>query len=97
MVKNTPANTRDMGSIPGQGAKILLAARKLSPCAVNTESPCATVKTQHSQKKEKKQKKKKMLRSRNSNGQIRTKIQTQAVECKSKSKCSPLVSPWGRL
>ena len=92
MVKNTPANTRDMGSIPGQGAKILLAARKLSPCAVNTESPCATVKTQHSQKK-----KKKMLRSRNSNGQIRTKIQTQAVECKSKSKCSPLVSPWGRL
>ena len=44
-----------------------------------------------------KKKKKKILRSRNSNGQIRTKIQTQAVECKSKSKCSPLVSRWGRL
>ena len=38
MVKNLLANTRDTGSIPGPGTKILHAAGQLSLCATTTEA-----------------------------------------------------------
>ena len=38
MVENQPANTGDMGSIPGPGTKILHAVGQLSPCATTTEA-----------------------------------------------------------
>ena len=37
VVKNLPANTGDMGSIPGPETKIPHAVRQLSPCATTTE------------------------------------------------------------
>ena len=40
MVKNTPSNAGDVGSIPGRGAKIPHAAGQLSPCATTTELAC---------------------------------------------------------
>ena len=41
-VKNPPSNAGDMGSIPGQGTKILHATGQVSP---QLESPWATMKT----------------------------------------------------
>ena len=35
VVKNPPCNVRDMGSIPGQGAKILQAMEQLKPDVAN--------------------------------------------------------------
>ena len=40
MVKNLPANTGDVGSIPGWGTKIPHAARQLNPRATTTELAC---------------------------------------------------------
>ena len=37
-VKNLPANAKEMGLIPGWGAKIPCAVGQLSPCATTTES-----------------------------------------------------------
>ena len=37
VVKNLPANTGDMGSIPGPETEIPHAVRQLSPCATITE------------------------------------------------------------
>ena len=37
MVKNLPSNAKDMGSIPGQGTKILHTAWQISPHATTTE------------------------------------------------------------
>ena len=37
VVKNLPYNAKDMGSIPGQGAKIPHATEQLSLCATTTE------------------------------------------------------------
>ena len=48
MVKNLPFDAGDVGSIPGQGAKILHASGKLSPLH-NKISPRTSVRTQHSQ------------------------------------------------
>ena len=47
-LKNSPGNGEDMGSIPGEGTKILHASKQLSPHAEITwaklGSPCATIK-----------------------------------------------------
>ena len=37
MVKNSPANAGDVGSIPGQGTKIPRAVEQISLCAVTRE------------------------------------------------------------
>ena len=37
MVENPPSNAGSMGSIPGQGIKVLHAAGQLSPFAATTE------------------------------------------------------------
>ena len=42
VVKNPPCNTGDVGSIPGQGTKILHAMEQLIPPQL--QSPCVTVK-----------------------------------------------------
>ena len=36
-VENLPSNAKDMGSIPGQGIKILRVTGQLSPCATTRE------------------------------------------------------------
>ena len=36
-VENLPSNAKDMGSIPGQGIKILHVTGQLSPCATTRE------------------------------------------------------------
>ena len=38
MVNNAPYNAGDVGSIPGQGTKILHAMEQLSPCTTTRES-----------------------------------------------------------
>ena len=40
VVKNPPANTGDMGSIPGQGTRVPHAVEQLSPSATTRESLC---------------------------------------------------------
>ena len=40
MVKNPPCNAGSMGSIPGQGTKILHGSEQLSLCATTRESMC---------------------------------------------------------
>ena len=40
VVKNPPCNAGDVGSIPGQGTKILHAVGQLSPHARTTEFAC---------------------------------------------------------
>ena len=40
MVKNSPSNAGDAGSIPARGTKIPHAAGQLSPCATTTEPTC---------------------------------------------------------
>ena len=44
-VKDLPAHAGDMGSIPGQGAKIQHAPEHLSLCTAIIEARCTTVKT----------------------------------------------------
>ena len=58
MVKDSPSNAGDAGSIPDRGTKILYAPWQLSPrattrkaCSLHLLSLCITTKTQHSQKK----------------------------------------------
>ena len=41
MVKNPPSNARDVGSIPGQAAKIPHATGQLSPRAATTDPACS--------------------------------------------------------
>jgi len=50
VVKNPPSIVEQVGSIPGQGAKISCATGQLSPCEA-TKSPCAAMKTQYGQNK----------------------------------------------
>ena len=50
VVKNPLSSVEQVGSIPGQGAKISRATGQLSPCEA-TKSPCATMKTQYGQNK----------------------------------------------
>ena len=50
------SNAEDTGSIPDWGTKIPQAVGQLSPLAPTTESPDATMKTQHGQKFKKKKK-----------------------------------------
>ena len=40
VVKTSPSNAGDVGSIPGQGTKIPHALGQLSLCAATTESAC---------------------------------------------------------
>ena len=44
MIENPPSNAGDMGSIPGQEARIPRAAGQLSPSAT-VKSPCAAAET----------------------------------------------------
>ena len=50
MVKNPPANVRDMGSIPGPGTKISHAAEQINPCATTTEPVLCNNRSHCSQK-----------------------------------------------
>ena len=45
MVKNLPYDAGDVGSIPGQGTKILHAAGQLSLCATTTEPACCKLRS----------------------------------------------------
>ena len=47
MVKNLPSNTRDSGSIPGQGAKITCAVEQMSPCNSTREPVCHKPQSPH--------------------------------------------------
>ena len=58
MVKNSPSNAGDMGSIPSWGTKTMHATAQLSLHATTVGSSGAAAKTQHSQNKLKKKKKK---------------------------------------
>ena len=51
MVENPPSNAGDRSSIPGQGTKISHAMEQLNLRATTRRSPCASTKTQSSQKK----------------------------------------------
>ena len=48
MIENPPSNAGDMGSIPGQEARIPRAVGQLSPSAT-VKSPCAAAETHWSQ------------------------------------------------
>ena len=41
VVKNSPSNAGDTGSIPGQGTKIPHATGQLSPCTTTAEPACS--------------------------------------------------------
>ena len=43
VVKNSPSNAEDLGSIPGQGARIPHATGQLSPLSSTREKPKATM------------------------------------------------------
>ena len=58
VVKNLPFDAGDVGSIPGQGAKIVHASGKLSP--LHKRSPRTSLKTQPKLKKKKKKKRNKV-------------------------------------
>ena len=49
--KNLPSSAENLGSIPGEGIKIPHAMGQVSVLTTARESPYATMKTQHSQKK----------------------------------------------